>query len=360
MGCKNMRLVNINYVKEGSVLARPVRNSSGRVLLGEGVKLTQNYLTKLRYLGYDMLFIADDRFKDVEINYAISDKTKEVAYSAIRSVTTALDQDENANINADTVRYAVLNIMEDLLYSFDILSNLTDIMGYDEYTFHHSVNTTVLALVLGMGKGYNQSRLLELGMGVLMHDIGKTRVSKEILNKKGSLSKEDFEEIKKHSTFGYDFIRKNRDFSIHSAHVALQHHEKWMGGGYPRGLKGNEIHEFGRIAAVADVYDALISKRPYRDALEPYQAYEYILAHSGFQFDPEVVKIFTRFVAVYPTGTGVELSNGQRGNVIRQNASLPNRPVVRAIYQGNQPLDEYIDYDLSKHLSIMISKVENR
>jgi HD-GYP domain-containing protein (c-di-GMP phosphodiesterase class II) len=191
MGCKNMRLVNINYVKEGSVLARPVRNSSGRVLLGEGVKLTQNYLTKLRYLGYDMLFIADDRFKDVEINYAISDKTKEVAYSAIRSVTTALDQDENANINADTVRYAVLNIMEDLLYSFDILSNLTDIMGYDEYTFHHSVNTTVLALVLGMGKGYNQSRLLELGMGVLMHDIGKTRVSKEILNKKGSLSKED-------------------------------------------------------------------------------------------------------------------------------------------------------------------------
>jgi len=355
-----MRLVNINYVEEGSILARSIRDSNGRVLLGEGVVLTQGFLTKLRYLGYDMLFVRDERFNDVEINYAISDKTKEVAYSAIRSVTTAFDNDENANIDVDSVRNAVLNILEDLLYSFDILSNLSDIMGYDEYTFHHSINTTVLALVLGMAKGYTQTRLLELGMGVLMHDVGKTNISKEILNKKGSLSKEDFEEIKKHSAIGYEFIRNNRDFSIHSAHVALQHHEKWMGGGYPRGLKGEDIHEFGRIAAVADVYDALTSKRPYRDALEPYQAYEYILAQSGFQFDPEIIRIFTKFVAVYPTGSGVELSNRLRGNVIKQNAFLPNRPIVRAIYDGNEPLDQPVDYDLSVHLSLMITKVENR
>jgi HD-GYP domain-containing protein (c-di-GMP phosphodiesterase class II) len=355
-----MRLVNIDYVEEGSILARPVRNAKGRVLLREGVALSENFLKKLKFLGYDLLFIMDERFQDVKITYAVSDKTREIAYSTISSVVTAMDQDAEAEIDAEHVRLAVLNIMEDLLYSFDILSNLNDISGYDEYTYHHSINTTLLALILAMGKGYNQSRMLELGMWVLMHDIGKTAVRKEILQKKGALSAQEFEEIKKHPELGFELIRKNRDFSIHSAHVAFQHHEKWLGGGYPRGLKGTEIHEFGRIAAVADVYDALISKRPYRDSLEPYQAYEYILAHSGYQFDPDVVKIFTKSVAVYPTGTGVELSNGLRGNVIRQNTSLPNRPVVRVIFNGEQPLQEYIDYDLAKSLSLMITKVVNR
>lgn len=355
-----MRLVNINYVKDGSILARPVRSASGQVLLGDGIVLNGIYIARLKNLGYDTLFIQDERFKDIEIKYAISDKTKEAAYSAIRSVTTVLDKDRNAAIDTNSVRCAVTSIIQDLLYSLDVLVNLTDILGYDEYTFHHSVNTTILALVLGMGKGYNQSKLLELGMGVLMHDVGKTYIGKEILNKEGLLTQEEFDEIKKHPVFGYDFIRKNQDFSISSAHVSLQHHEKWIGGGYPRGLKGKDIHEYGRIAAVADVYDALISKRPYRAPLEPYMAYEYVLSQSGFQFDPEVVEIFMKHVAVYPTGTGVALSNGLRGNVIKQNEKLPSRPVVRAIYYGEKQLEEYTDFDLSKHLSLMIMKVENR
>jgi HD-GYP domain-containing protein (c-di-GMP phosphodiesterase class II) len=197
-------------------------------------------------------------------------------------------------------------------------------------------------------------------MGVIMHDIGKVLVPKEILNQPGRLSVEDFAEIKKHTTYGFELIRKNRDFSIHSAHVAFQHHEQWSGHGYPRGLKGDQIHELGRIAAVADVYDALVSKRPYRSAMEPYQAYEYICSQSGYHFDPEVVKIFMRHVAVYPTGTGVRLNNGLRGNVIRQNRGCPDRPVVRVIYDGNQPLREPLDLDLSRTLHLMIAGVENQ
>lgn len=355
-----MRLVNINNVQEGAILARPVRNSRGRILLGEGVSLAQGYLEKLKYLGYDMLFVQDPRFEDVQINNAISDKTKEIAYQSIRMVTSTLEDDQSQQIDAEPVRFAIHNIIQDLLYSYDVLSNLTDIMGYDEYTYHHSINTTVLALMIAMGKGYNPNKLLELGMGVLMHDIGKTKIDKDVLNKKGALTNEDFEEIKNHSIYGYDFIRNNQDFSIHSAHVALQHHEKWMGGGYPRGLKGEDIHEFGRITAIADVYDALVSKRPYRDAIEPYQAYEYIVSQSGFHFDPEFVRLFMQYVAVYPTGTGVKLSNGLRGNVIGQNPALPNRPVVRAIYRGNDPLEQPVDFDLSKRLNLMISHVDSR
>lgn len=121
----------------------------------------------------------------------------------------------------------------------------------------------------------------------------------------------------------------------------------------------NEIHEYARIASIADVYEALTSKRPYRDAMRPYLAYEYIIVHSGLQFDPELVRIFAQSVAPYPTGTGVELSNGLRGNVVRQNPVLPTRPVIRVISQGDQPLDQPEDFDLSKHHSLMISNIMN-
>lgn len=352
-----MRLVNINYVKEGSVLARPIKNYLGQILLGEDVVLNNAYITRLKELGYDMIFIKDDRFKDVELKFPITDKTKESAFQALKSVTSAIEADVDAEVDVESVKKAVLNIINDLLHSMDILSNLSDIIGYDKYTYYHSINTTVIALVMGIKKGLEQDSLLELGMGVLMHDIGKTRISLDLLNKKESLNQEDFEEIKKHTIYGYEVIRKNHDFSLHSAHVSLQHHEKWDGGGYPRGLKGKDIHEFGRIAAVADVYEALTSKRPYRNAMEPYLAYEYVVAQAGWQFDPEVVDAFIKSIAVYPTGIGVELSNGMRGNVIKQNPDFPNRPVVRAIAKGDEEFNDYIDFDLAKHHSLMINKV---
>jgi len=352
-----MRLVNVNYVKEGSILARPIKNYLGQTLLGEDVVLTKAYIAKLKELGYDMIFIKDDRFKDIEMKFAISEKTMESAFQALRVVTSAIEANKEAEVDAEVVKNAVENIIKDLLHSTDILSNLSEMVGYDTYTYYHSINTTVIALFIGIKRGLEQDSLLELGMGVLMHDIGKTKISKELLNKKEALNQEDFEEIKKHTIYGYEVIKRNHDFSLHSAHVSLQHHEKWQGGGYPRGLKGKDIHEFGRIAAVADVYEALTSKRPYRDAMEPYLAYEYIVAQSGWQFDPEVVDAFVKSIAVYPTGIGVELSNGMRGNVIRQNPDLPNRPVVRVIGKGDQEFGDYIDYDLAKHNSLMITKV---
>ncbi|ADY56651.1 metal dependent phosphohydrolase [Syntrophobotulus glycolicus DSM 8271] len=356
-----MRLVNINYVQEGDALARPVRDAAGRVLLGEGMMLSSLYLNKLRYLGFDMLFIKDEKFKDIEIFFPVSDKTKQLAYSAVSRVTSSIGADKTAsNDEAKDVRKAVLEIVDDLLHSRDILNNLIEIISYDEYTYHHSVNTTILALVIAIGMGFTTNKLLELGMGVLMHDVGKTKVPNSIINSSGTLNHEEYEEIKKHTYYGYEAIKQNQDFSLLSAHVALQHHERWQGGGYPRGIKGKEIHEYSRIAAIADVYDALISKRPYREAIQPYQAYEYVVAQSGHQFDPEIVKVFMRNVAVYPTGTGVLLSNGHRGNVIRQNHYFPSRPVVRAIYFRNEPIEKPIDFDLSVHLSLMIDKVENR
>lgn len=355
-----MRLVSVHFLQEGAVLARPVINSVGQVLLREGITLTTNYINRLKNYGFDVVFIEDDRLDDVEIRIIISEETRKIAYETIKKLSNYIGDGQENLLEMGPVRNTVLKMINDVLYNTDIVGNLSEIRGYDTYTFHHSINTTILALIMGIALGYSEQKLLELGMGVLMHDMGKIKVPDEILNKTTPLTEDEFAVIKRHTTSGYDILRKNQDISLFSAHIALQHHEKWDGGGYPRGLKGEEIHEYGRIAAIADVYEALSSKRVYRAALEPYQAYEYIMAHSGTHFEPRILNVFARNIAVYPTGCGVILNNGQQGNVIRQNPAFPNRPVVRALSHNDRPLTPPVDYNLSELPTLFIVGVQNK
>lgn len=356
-----MRLVNIAYVEEGEVLARPLISANGKILLQSGVRLTRKYIEKLQELGIDTMFIEDDTFDDVEIHTSVSAKTREVAYSALQNLSKNLNGNNFSNLNLQEIENAVQSIIEDLLCSRDLILNVHDIQGYDDYTFQHSVNTTIIALIMAISMGWPEHRLLELGMGVLMHDVGKIKVPPEILNKKGRLTEEEFAEIKKHAEYGFEILRNCRDVNLLSAHVALQHQERWDGSGYPRGLKGTEIHEYGRLAAVADVYEALTSKRVYRDALQPYEAYEYVVANSGKLFEPKIVQdTFTRCITPYPNGSGIRLSNGQRGNVVKQNPSFPTRPYVRMTHDGERPLPLPVDYDLAENPSLVIVAIENK
>jgi len=356
-----MRLVNIAYVEDGDVLARPLLNPNGKVLLQAGVKLTRNYIDKLINMGFHTMFIEDDTFQDVEIYSAVSAKTREIAYASLEKLSSNLNESHHHNINLEDIKFAVQNIINDLLYSEDLLNNVIEIQGYDEYTYHHSVNTTIIALLMGIALGWHSGKLLELGMGVLMHDIGKIKISPEILNKRGPLTTEEFEEVKKHAEYGFEILRRNRDINLLSAHVALQHQERWDGSGYPRGLKGTEIHEYGRIAAIADVYEALTSKRVYRQAMQPYEAYEYVIANSDKLFEGRMIKnAFTKYITPYPTGCGVRLSNGMRGNVIKQNSAFPTRPYVRMTHEGEVRLIAPIDYNLAEHPSLMIVGIENK
>ncbi|KLU58816.1 cyclic di-GMP phosphodiesterase response regulator RpfG [Peptococcaceae bacterium CEB3] len=355
-----MRLVNTRYVQEGAVLARPVVSAAGQVLLRAEVMLTSVYIERLKKLGFDVVFVKDDRLEDIEVHIALSNRTRKMAYQTVHSILKNVESGRESELGLDAVQKTVEEMIGDLLYSRDVITNLSEIRGYDDYTFHHSVNTTVMGLILGIAAGYSKNKLLELGMGILMHDVGKTKVPPGILNKQTPLTEEEFDEIKRHTVYGYEILRRNRDFNVVSAHVALEHQEKWDGSGYPRGLKGKEIQEFGRLAAVADVYEALTSRRIYRSALEPYQAYEYIIAHSGTHFEPAMLSIFAKHISVYPSGTGVKLNNGQRGNVIKQNPCFPGRPYVRIFYQGEEPLSVPIDYNLMEHPSLFIIGVDNR
>lgn len=355
-----MRLVNIKYVSEGEVLARPILSPSGNVLLQAGITLTTCFINRLIDLGLNVLFIEDELFEDVEIYTGVSMQTREVACATLQKMSRFLEDGKNSPVETEELQSIIQKMIEDLLASRDILSNISEIQSYDNYTYQHSVNTTVIALLIGVAMGWSNKRLLELGMGVIMHDIGKIKVPQEILNKKGPLTELEFEEIKKHTEYGFELLKQNHDFSLLSAHIAFQHQEKWDGTGYPRGLKGTQIHEYGRVAAVADVYEALTSKRVYRDAMKPHEAYEYVIAHRGTHFEPGVLDVFAKNVAVYPSGSGVTLSNGMRGNVIRQNPLFPARPYVRVTHEGNNKLRVPVDYNLAENPSMLITAVDNK
>jgi HD-GYP domain-containing protein (c-di-GMP phosphodiesterase class II) len=214
------------------------------------------------------------------------------------------------------MKATVSTIVDDIIQNKDVMVNVIDLKVYDDYTYYHSLNVAILAVAIGLGIGLNRETLNALGISAVLHDIGKRFVPKDILEKKGSLTAEEFDVIKEHSQIGYSYIRENLNLSSVSNVAILQHHERYDGSGYPFGKKEQNITPFARILSVVDVYDALTSKRPYHEPRLPHLALEYIEQESGKLFDPHVTKVFLKKIAPYPVGTDVELSNGYRGLVV--------------------------------------------
>jgi HD-GYP domain-containing protein (c-di-GMP phosphodiesterase class II) len=215
----------------------------------------------------------------------------------------------------------------------------------------------VLSIGLGAAIGFDKIDLCNLGFGALLHDIGKVFISKEILNKKGPLSDEEFIEMKKHSFWGYEYLVREFVGNISAQAGILDHHEKFSGGGYPNNTKGEKISLYGRIITIADVYDALTSDRPYRKGLNPAEAVEYIMGGTGALFDPDLVKLFITKIAPYPVGTTVKLSNGLVGIVTDNFENFCMRPNVRVIRNGDYEIKPF-DICLTDHRALNITVVD--
>ncbi|WP_326998719.1 HD-GYP domain-containing protein [Cohnella kolymensis] len=250
------------------------------------------------------------------------------------------------------------DILSDLANQKNMLFNLTHLHASDGYLFHHSVNVAILSGIVGIAKGYNRNQLMDLGVGALLFDIGMTYFPDQLWQKRTQLNKEERERLSKHTEEGFNLLRKQFDISLLSAHCALQHHERYDGTGYPRGLKGEEIHEYARIVAIADVYCALTSARPYRKAYSPNEAIEFLYANGNRWFDLELIKIFVNHIAVYPLATTVLLNTGQIGVVAAINPTSSNRPIIRIIAETEDAPQLLVPYevDLSKQMNITIIK----
>jgi HD-GYP domain-containing protein (c-di-GMP phosphodiesterase class II) len=227
-----------------------------------------------------------------------------------------------------------------------MLIGLSDIKAHDEYTYYHSVSVATLSILLGVARGMSRPALYKLGMGALLHDVGKVFIPREIVQKPGALTDEEYEEMKHHSLLGYDYLREYWAGPAESIVAVLAHHERYDGSGYPLGLSGDKQPLEARIVALSDVYDAMTSERPYRGAIPPSEAIEHIMGNSGTMFDPQLVSIFMKKITPYPVGSRVCLSNGQRAIVVNNHADSLMRPKVKRLHMNEQTAcaeDEIMD-----------------
>lgn len=357
MGCMyQMRLEFINRVKENDILGKNIFTNDGGILLRAGVKLTNQYIKKLTELGVLYLYIEDDNLEDIQIEDKHLQEMKQVTIKRMNEIVNSVHQCGYKKAK-DSLK-VIENLMEYIICDGDVNKSLYDIKTYDNYTYVHCVDTGIMSGFLGLSLNLNEYELKELGKGAILHDIGKTKISNKIINKKGSLTEKEFREIKKHPIYGKNILKKCFAISDIILDVVEQHHERVDGTGYPYGLKGNCITKYGKIACICDVYDALSSDRSYRKKAAPNEAYEFILSQSGRMFDPDIVKKFKDTFAIYPLGCCVLLSDGTEGYVVKQNKGFPDRPIIRVIYDvaTKNPIP-YYEIDLLKKLDVTIISV---
>ncbi|NOY53652.1 MAG: HD-GYP domain-containing protein [Deltaproteobacteria bacterium] len=236
---------------------------------------------------------------------------------------------EGGSPDLESAEEVVDRMIDHITHHPDVLFILSKLQDFDEYTFMHCVNVSTFSLILGKALHYTQSELKKLGVGALFHDVGKTRVNKEILNKPGKLDPAELKMIQRHPVFSVELLREIPGMNMESMQVALEHHERVSGKGYPRGLKGREISEFGKIAAIADVYDAMTTERVYQTKLMPYAAIARIYRMAKGNFEPGLVERFIARIGIYPVGTVVILSSGEIGVVTEIHRDHLLTPIVR-------------------------------
>lgn len=347
-----MRFVPANFLQEGMVLGKPVGDTLHHVLLNEGHILTESTIERIKEMGYQGLYIEWENTPE-ELEMAkdvISTNLRDSAKKTIKEVflLEAEHQDQLQQKQRE-LESLIHNIIDELLKSDNLIMNISDLKTYDNYTFEHSVNVAVLAIVFGVYLKMPKRDLFNLGFGALTHDLGKRFINIDLLNKKESLTPKEMEIIKKHAEYGKSLLIELFDAPEEITNCAYLHHERYDGKGYPLGLRGEQINISGRIIAICDVFDALTSNRCYRDAIPQAEAVAYILKNRGIHFDPKLVDIFLRYVPVYPVGTVVQLSNGTKGIIINNTVGNGARPIVKVLYDHYLGWVRPYDLDMSEN-----------
>ncbi|MDR2168430.1 MAG: HD-GYP domain-containing protein [Clostridiales bacterium] len=380
------KFVPIDEIKVGMVAAMPifgrVEHESNLILVNEGTFLTSEAIFRLRKHSIEGIHILTDEKPQVapprkpapapkiylppqikvdmpempNVSALIDEKLHDAALAGIHSVFASAE-DGGSLITAHQGIRELDNIVDNLIDTLSSdssgLVHIVNLKSYDDYTYAHSLSVAVISLALGKHLGLDAQTLKSLGMAAILHDIGKIKVSAELINKPGKLTDSEFETIKTHSEVGAAFL-EGAEVGDRTLWCAVRsHHEKIDGTGYPRGLKGDNIPLFGRIISVADVYDAITSYRSYRNPMPPSEAFEVLMAGVGTAFDYEIISAFTRAVELYPINSILVLSNKRMGVVIDNVNTL--RPVLKMLDNN-----EILDLHALDNLTLMISQIAER
>lgn len=325
--------VSTTKCEPGMVLASDIMNEYGAVILYRDSILDVFSISKLSKLGIDYVKIYREyEFKekkqaiiDAQYNNCVQD-FKQVIWdiSCGRNIDMQMVQDISRNLtnNFDSIN--------------DAVSCLNKVRAVDEYTYTHSMNVALLCSLLGSWLNLDPIKVKLLTYCGLMHDIGKSKIPYEILNKPDALTQKEFEEVKKHPVTGYKLLEKNIAVNKDIAAGVLMHHEREDGSGYPLALKSGQIHFFAKAVAVADVYDAMTSNRIYKKRQPPFDVLEMFESEYLTKCDASIMLTFLRRISSYYIGSQVKLSNQTKGEIIYINPNRVSRPLIKA---GDQVID---------------------
>ena len=356
-----MRLISSRKIRDGVELARDiVAGPPGTApLLRAGVTLSSRYADLLPKAGVGSVWIEDELGADIDISEPLTAETRAKVHKGVAGALTAANTALRSGSGmpreiVESLGGVAESMVNDLLDCPEAALALDDLNAFDDYTHKHSVQVTLLGLLIARRAWQTDGwidyrgrrrfdrideRMRKLGLGLLVHDVGKLAVPPEILNKPGRLTAEEFAVMQGHPVAGVELLRP-ADMSPLSLSVVRDHHERMDGSGYPEKLSGAQIQEFPRIAAVADVYDAVTSERVYKDAAPPHVGVRVIRDGSGSQFCPNVVRHFRAVVMPYPVGHEVKLPDGRLGVVSAVDTNEPDSPTVRV--NTDAGIDEFV------------------
>lgn len=256
-----------------------------------------------------------------------------------------LEAGETGRIKIGELRQNTVPLLCSTLTTGSLVQLLVHLRRKDDQTLRHSIGVAALSVMLGRWLKLPETEIQDLAMAALLHDVGKLRIARCLLAKPGKLSAAEYEEVKRHTVYGYEMLQSSREIPEICAFAALRHHERWDGTGYPYGLSGYQLDSYSRIVAITDVFHAMSSKRSYKESLPFYQVIREMHTSAFGQYDPLFVLTFLSNMMESLIGTRVTLTNGQRALIVALNASDPFLPLVKV--NGG-----FLDLSKSRHISI--------
>jgi HD-GYP domain-containing protein (c-di-GMP phosphodiesterase class II) len=365
-----MRQVSVSDLRPGVIFDRPVFIDGRDVLLSAYQPLKASDYERLKSWGVQFVYtegeILSEEDAEDELKHLVSDLVEKegpdisdlyhISPTDLQDMNAAkkhLEMVEMIKNNFDLVRKGKFPDASELrnaangLISFVNKNNrlifkliLIPPKPAEDFLYYNGVNTALLNIFTGLNMKLSRLHLSNLAVGAFMHDIGMTRISDDIIYKKGKLTETEYNILRKHPFYGYQILQKSESFPTDVSLIVLQHHERLDGTGYPYGFQGPQISEFARITAVSDAYQAMCQQREYREAKTPPMIIKALLQEGLGKLDPNILKIFTYTVGVFPLGLMVEMTNGAVGEVMMQNIKALTKPVVKVYIDEKQMICE--------------------
>lgn len=357
-----MERINVNDLRSGMIVGHTVVANSGKPLFIKNTMLSDTNIEQVKATGIRSIYIKRS-LADITLPETVSGSVFEAVEKNLKNIFDTVKS--RRGLNMKVIKRSTSILVEEVSANPDILITLEEICGYGQYLFNHCINVAILSIMTGISMGYSEGTLMELGTGALLHDIGMTFVSSEIIYKPGKLSTYEMTLVRQHTEIGYNILKTAGEFSVSTPHIAFQHHERSDGTGYPRGLNSDKIADYAKIVALADVFEALASDRPYRKGHSLDECIYILEKLEGTYFEPEILNVFMSNIAVYPIGTLVKLTNNQIAVVMSDHQKVPQRPMVTVVLDEERNVlnpAEMLDLSTNPEISIAkkLSKAEAR